>query len=92
MLPSNIQGHTRSAITRVEACVADVRDWMLNDDKTMVILFGSAHQLRKVELVNVQIGDTSVNVSHRVQNLGVQLDDNGGAHNLSLPSSSLPSP
>ncbi len=60
------QDQMRSAIARVEACVADVRDWMLNDDKTEVILFGSAHQLRKVELANVKIGDTSVNVSHRV--------------------------
>ena len=46
-----------------------------NDDKTEVIIFGSAQQLKKIELHAVHIGDSLNTLSHNVRNLGVQLDE-----------------
>ena len=43
----------------------------LNDDKPEVIIFGSAEQLKKIELCAIRIGDSLITVSH----------DNGVASN-----------
>ncbi|KAI0219881.1 hypothetical protein LSAT2_028582 [Lamellibrachia satsuma] len=47
----------------------------LNDDKTEVISFGCAQQLKKIEVHTIHIGDSLITVSHNVQNLGVQFDE-----------------
>ena len=47
----------------------------LNDDKTEVIIFGSAQQLKKIELHAIHIGNSLITVSHNVRNLGVQFDE-----------------
>ena len=75
------QTDVAAAVERIEVCVAKIRTWMssniltLNDDKTEVIIFGSAQQLKKIELHALHIGDSLITVSHNVRNLGVQLDE-----------------
>ena len=69
-----------AAVVRIEECVAEIRTWSnsnflkLNDPKTVVILFGSAQQLKKIELITICIGDCLVTVTYDVRNLGVQFD------------------
>ena len=61
--------------------MAESRAWMssnfrkLDDDKTVVISFGSAQQLKKIEVHAVHIGDSLFAVSRNVWNLGVQFDE-----------------
>ena len=70
-----------AAVECIEGCVPEIRAWMssnflkLNNDKTEVIIFGSAQQLTKIELHVVQIGDSLITVSHNVRTLGVQFDE-----------------
>ena len=70
-----------AAVECIEGCVAETRAWTssnflkLNDDKTEVIIFGSAQQLMKIELHAVHIGDSLITVSHNVWNLGVQFNE-----------------
>ena len=60
--------------------MAETRAWVnsnflkLNDDKTEVIMFGSALQLKKIELHAVHMQYTCT-VYHNVRNLGVQFDE-----------------
>ena len=46
----------------------------LKDSRTEVIVFGSAQQLKKIELQALRVGDCLVRVTHGVRNLGVQFD------------------
>ena len=46
----------------------------LNDDKTEIMLFGSFHQLKKVTIDSISIGEVSINLSSMVRNLGILLD------------------
>ena len=69
------------AVECIEGCVVEIRAWMssnflkLNDDKTEVIIFGSAQQLKKIELHAVHVGESLITLSHNVRNLGVQFDE-----------------
>ena len=67
-----------AAVVRIEEGVAEIGTWMsflkLNDLKSEVIVFGSAQQLKKIELNTIRIDDFVVIVTHDVQNLGVQFD------------------
>ena len=64
----------------IERCVTEIRIWMktnslkLNNSKTEVIVFGSAQQLREINLQALRVGDCLVRVTHSVCNLGVQFD------------------
>ena len=46
----------------------------MNDSKTEVIVFGSAQQLKKIELNTISIGDCLITVTHDVRNFGVQFN------------------
>ena len=71
-----------SALQALEACVADIRRWMLcdrlmvNDDKTEFLIIGTKHQLEKVSIDHVSVGSTPIKPSTEVRNLGVWLDSN----------------
>ena len=81
LLLKPLQVDVVAAVERIEGCVAEIRAWVssnflkLNDDKTEVIIFGSAQQLRKIELHAVHIGDSLITVSHNVRNFGLQFDE-----------------
>ena len=75
--PSSSSGAT----AKVEMCISEVRDWMrlnwlkLNDAKTDVIVFGSRSSLSKIDTtIAIQIGDSSVQTSAFVKNLGIYMD------------------
>jgi len=77
----NIQGDSREAVTKLEACLGHIKAWMtdnmlkLNDTKTDVILFASAYRPAPSDL-EITIGQSSVKSSHNVKNLGIFLDAN----------------
>ena len=53
----------------MECCIKCVKKWMnenrlmLNDNKTEVLLTGSAGSLRKLERSSIHIGDSEINFS-----------------------------
>ena len=49
---------------------------MLNDDKTELMLIGTSQQLQKVNLNDITVGDTVVEVKSVVRNLGLWFDRN----------------
>ena len=72
----------QSALHALEACVADIRKWMLcdrlmvNDDKTEFLIIGTQQQLEKITINKVSVGNSIVKPSTEVRNLGVWLDSN----------------
>lgn len=54
------------AVSAIESCVADVRALlvshrlMFNDTKTELLLIGSKHQLWKVSIDSIKVGDSSL--------------------------------
>ena len=77
-----VAGSMESCISRLEACIAEVKEWMtlnllkLNDDKTEFTLFGTYQQLAKLKDIDVSIviGDTKVLPVDSVCNLGYFMD------------------
>ena len=71
----------QEALTRMEACVSDIRAWMrlnklkLNDDKTELIIIAPARQAHKVTIDSIKIGDCLVKSSNTAKNLGATFDD-----------------
>ena len=67
-------------VERIVRCIADIQHWMdtnflkLNDDKTEAIFFGSSHQLKKVSVECIPVGEASIIPSSRVKNLGIIQD------------------
>ena len=47
---------------------------MLNDNKTEVLLAGSAGSLSKLERSSIHIGHSDVKFSNKVKNLGIHFD------------------
>ena len=71
------------AVAAMEACIRDVRRWMIqdklkiNDDKTEFILIGTRAQLEKVKIDSLVIGDSVVSSSSEpIRNLGTWFDSN----------------
>ena len=64
----------------IARCIAEIHQWMranflkLNDDSTEIMLFGSFHQLKKVTIDSISVGEVSINLSSTVRNLGILLD------------------
>ena len=56
--------------------IKEIRLWMsqnflkLNENKTEFIVFGTTVQLSKLKLSTLAVGDSSVNLSSKVRNLG----------------------
>ncbi len=70
-----------AAITRMQDCVRDVRNWMaenflkLNDDKTEFLVISKCSQVKKVEHVkSITIGDECVSVVPNARNIGCIID------------------
>ena len=71
-----------AAVAAMEACIRDVRLWMLqdklkiNDAKTEFLLIGTRPQLKKVDIDSLKIGDSVITPSkHAVRNLGSWFDE-----------------
>ena len=69
------------AISRIEACVADIRIWMndnflkLNDYKTEILIITTRRELRKISDISIKVGDQSISLSvDPPRNLGVIFD------------------
>ena len=69
------------AISRIEACVADIRIWMndnflkLNDDKTELLIITTREELSKTLDISIKVGDQSISPSDDPpRNLGVIFD------------------
>ena len=74
-----------TVITRIEACLDDIRNWMvinklaLNEGKTELVLFSSRNGgtgSRSVAL-GVRVGEATISPSSVVRDLGVMLDSFG---------------
>ena len=67
-------------LARIELCVSEIREWMnpnmlkLNDDKTELIMFTSKYKQDIYNDLNITIGDTVVDCSSQVKDLGVIFD------------------
>ena len=70
------------AIATMEACIIDLRRWMINDklmindDKTEFVLIGTKQQLEKVHVDKLSVGDSEITASNVVRNLGSWFDSN----------------
>ncbi len=70
----------QSALTRLNNCLSDIRDWMaanflkLNDDKTELVLIGHPKRLSKIHDFELSIGNIRVKPSACARNLGVYFD------------------
>ncbi len=83
-LYSSFEPHQDAAIdciSKMEACVEETRQWMkcnylkLNDNKTEFILIGSKHNLNKISIPFMNIGDSTVAPVSQVRNLGIIMDN-----------------
>ncbi|XP_068738659.1 uncharacterized protein [Montipora capricornis] len=68
------------AVSAIESCVGDVRAWlvshrlMFNDTETELLIIGSKHQLSKVSIDSIKVGDSQIKPSEAVRNLGSWFD------------------
>ena len=69
----------RDGLARIELCVSEIREWMnqnmlkLNDDKTELIVFTSKYKQDVYNDLSITIGDTVVDCSSQVKDLGGHL-------------------
>ena len=76
----NISTGQFEAVTAIQHCVDDIRNWMtndkllLNDDKTEFLMIGTKKQLAKVNIDHILIGDCAIRPKGVVKNLGTWLD------------------
>ena len=67
-------------IGRIQTCIKEIRLWIyqnflkLNENKTEFIVFGTTVQLSKLKSSTFVMGDSSVNLSSKVRNLGAIFD------------------
>ena len=70
------------AISKMSLCISKVSNWMyenklkLNQDKTEFMLIGRTHELNKITVESVNVGNISVPVKSSVRNLGAVFDCN----------------
>ena len=70
----------RDGLVRIKLCVSEIREWMnqnmlkLNDDKTDLIVFTSKYKQDVYNDLSMTIGDTVVDCSSQVKDLGVIFD------------------
>ena len=70
----------RDGLARIELCGSEIREWMkqnmlkLNDDKTELIVFTSKYKQDLYNDLSITIGDTVVDYSSQVKDLGVIFD------------------
>ena len=67
-------------VARIQLCVSEIREWMnqnmlkLNNDKTKLIVFTSKYKQDLYNDLSITIGDTVVNCSSQIRDLGVIFD------------------
>ena len=65
----------------IQACITEIRLWMsqnflkLNENKTEFIVFGTMVHLSKLKTSTLVVGDSCVNLSSKVRNLGAIFDN-----------------
>ena len=70
----------RDGLARIQLCVSGIREWMkqnmlkMNDDKTELIVFTSKYKQDFYNDLSTTIGDTVVDCSSQVKDLGVIFD------------------
>jgi hypothetical protein len=68
------------SMEKIEACIADIKTWMaknflkLNDDKTEFLVLGAPSQLKKVNVPNLQIGESEIEKTQSARNIGAIFD------------------
>ena len=69
-----------ATIERAQQCVYHVKDWLrknflnLNEDKTEVIVLGNRQLTSRIEVKTVKLGDTVIQFSSKVRDLGLIVD------------------
>jgi hypothetical protein len=69
-------------LQRIQSCLRDIISWMnvnmlkLNTDKTEVIMFSSPYNSKHIEDLSITVGDSKINQSVNVRNLGAIFDSN----------------
>ena len=77
--PNNI-ANQEAALARVERCIEDIREWMLNnklklnDDKTEFIIIGTSQQLAKVSINTLRVGAATITPVSSARDLGSWFD------------------
>ena len=70
----------RDGLAHIQLCVSEIREWMnqnmlkLNDEKTELIVFPSKYKQDLYNDLSITIGDTVVDCSSQVKDLGVIFD------------------
>ena len=70
----------REGLAHIELCVSEIREWMnqnmlkLNDGKTELIVFPSKYKQDLYNDLSITIGDTVVDCSSQIRDLGVIFD------------------
>ena len=76
----------RLAVDAMEACISDIKEWMLSDKlklnsgKTEFLVIGTQRQLEKVNVTNLQVGESKIDQSSVVKNLGAWFDSHLNMH------------
>ena len=79
MLKSGISWSTEDAIKTMEICIKDIRHWMatnfllLNDNKTELLIIGTAQMLKKLPPIHLTVGNDSIAPSETARNIGAYL-------------------
>ena len=79
----SIAGAKEQCIKQLQGCIADICKWMsanmlkLNDEKTEFIMFGTNHQLNKMQSTStrIAIGNTNLSAVNHVCNLVFLMDN-----------------
>ena len=76
----NDNANQEAALARVERCIEDIRNWMLNDklklndDKTEFMIIGTSQQLAKVSINSLRVGTATITPVSSARNLGSWFD------------------
>ena len=71
-----------SAYQRMQICLTEIQQWMihnhlkLNASKTDVVLCGTPHNLRKIDVSTFTVGGDTVEISQSARNIGAVIDRN----------------
>ena len=72
----NDNANQEAAFAKVERCIEDIRNWMLNDklklndDKTEFMIIGTSQQLAKVSINSLRVGTATITPVSSARNLG----------------------
>ena len=76
----NVNANQETALARIEGCIDDIRNWMLNDklkrndDETEFMIIGTSQQLAKVSISSLHVGSSIMTPVSSARNLGSWLD------------------